>query len=58
MESKIIQRSSSNNTAGVVFGFGTIKKNITQVNNVHFIFFMVLTWICEEFILRHQLDFS
>lgn len=52
------KKAVSNSTAGVVFGFGTIKKNIIQVDNVLFIFFMLPTWICEEFILRQQFDFS
>lgn len=45
MESKVRDQAVSSNTAGVVFGFGTIKENIIQVDNVHFIFFLVLTWI-------------
>lgn len=59
MESKNNRKQAvSSNTAGVVFGFGTIKKNIIQVDNVLFIFFTLPTWICEEFILRQQFDFS
>lgn len=52
------KKAVSSNTAGVVFGFGTIKKNIIQVDNVLFIFLMLPTWLCEEFILRQQFGFS
>lgn len=59
MESKNNRKKAvSSNTAGVVFGFGTIKKNIIKVDNVLFIFLMLPTWICEEFIVRQQFDFS
>lgn len=59
MESKNnTKKAVSSNTAGVVFGFGTIKKNIIKVDNVLFIFLMLPTWICEEFIVRQQFDFS
>lgn len=59
MESKNNRKKAvSSNTAWVVFGFGTIKKNIIHVDNVLFIFFMLPTWICEEFILRQRFDFS